>query len=35
VATSHTAGEASLTIVPDAREFKAKLEADLKRINVE
>lgn len=33
--TTYNAGEASLSIVPDARAFKAKLEADLKRINAE
>lgn len=32
---TYSAGEASLAIVPDARGFKDKLEADLKRVNAE
>jgi Transglycosylase SLT domain len=32
---TYSAGEASLAIVPDARGFKDRLEADLKRVNAE
>lgn len=33
--TTYSAGEASLSIVPDARQFRDKLEADLRKIQVE
>lgn len=35
MATVYEAGQARLTIVPDAREFRSKLEADLRKIQVD